>query len=43
MPLVEMLLGVIRQLLDHIPHLEKTNPQLRDAMALLKDHKSNSS
>jgi hypothetical protein len=35
--LVKTLLSVLRQLRDHIPHLEKTNPQLRDAMALLKD------
>jgi hypothetical protein len=33
---VKTLFSVLRQSLDHIPHLEKTNPQLRDTIALLK-------
>jgi hypothetical protein len=35
-PLVEALLGIIRQLLDRIQQLEETNQQLRDEIAILK-------
>jgi transposase IS66 family protein len=39
-PLVEALLGIIRQLLDRVAELEATNQQLRDEIALLKGQKS---
>ena len=39
-PLVEALLGIIRQLLDRIQQLEETNQQLRDEIAILKGQKS---
>jgi hypothetical protein len=35
-PLVEALLGIIRQLLDRVAQLEETNQQLRDEIAKLK-------
>lgn len=35
-PLVESLLGIIRQLLDRVQQLEETNQQLRDEIARLK-------
>jgi Transposase IS66 family len=38
-PLVEALLGVIRQLLDRVGQLEETNQQLRDEIAKLKGQK----
>ena len=38
-PLVETLLGVIRQLLDRVQELEQTNQQLRDEIAKLKGQK----
>jgi hypothetical protein len=38
-PLVETLLGVIRQLLDRVQQLEETNQQLRDEIAILKGQK----
>jgi hypothetical protein len=38
-PLVEALLGIIRQLLDRIGQLEETNQQLRDEIAQLKGQK----
>lgn len=38
-PLVEALLGIIRQLLDRVAELEQTNQELRDEIAKLKGHK----
>jgi hypothetical protein len=38
-PLVEALLGMIRQLLDRVGQLEETNQQLRDEIAQLKGQK----
>ena len=38
-PLVESLLGIIRQLLDRVGQLEQTNQQLRDEIAQLKGQK----
>ena len=38
-PLVEALLGMIRQLLDRVAQLEATNQQLRDEIAQLKGQK----
>jgi hypothetical protein len=38
-PLVETLLGLVRQLLDRVDQLEVTNQQLRDEIALLKGQK----
>jgi hypothetical protein len=38
-PLVEALLGMIRQLLDRVGQLEETNQQLRDEIAVLKGQK----
>jgi len=38
-PLVEALLGIIRQLLDRVGQLEETNQQLRDEIAKLKGQK----
>ena len=38
-PLVEALLGVIRELLDRVGQLEETNQQLRDEIAKLKGQK----
>src|ERR1700692_1124368 len=38
-PLVEALLGIIRQLLDRVNELEVANQQLRDEIALLKGQK----
>jgi hypothetical protein len=38
-PLVEALLGIIRQLLDRVQELEQTNQQLRDEIARLKGQK----
>lgn len=38
-PLVEALLGTIRQLLDRVAHLEQANQQLRDEVAELKGQK----
>ena len=38
-PLVEVLLGMIRQLLDRVGQLEQTNQQLRDEIAQLKGQK----
>lgn len=38
-PLVESLLGIIRQLLDHVKQLEETVQQLRDENAILKGQK----
>ena len=38
-PLVEALLGIIRQLLDRVRELEETNQQLRDEIATLKGQK----
>jgi hypothetical protein len=35
-PVVEALLGVMRQLLDRVQQLEETNQQLRDEVAILK-------
>ena len=35
-PLVEALLGMIRELLDRVSQLEETNQQLRDEIAKLK-------
>ena len=35
-PLVETLLGLLRQLLDRVNQLEEVNQQLRDEIALLK-------
>src|SRR5262245_9381875 len=39
-PLVETLLGVVRQLLDRVQQLEETNQQLRDEIAKLKGLKA---
>ena len=39
-PLVEALLGIIRQLLDRVAQLEETNQQLRDEIAKLKGQKT---
>jgi transposase IS66 family protein len=38
-PLVEALLGIIRQLMDRVQELEQTNQQLRDEIARLKGQK----
>jgi Transposase IS66 family len=38
-PLVEALLGVVRQLADRVAELEQTNQQLRDEIAILKGQK----
>jgi hypothetical protein len=38
-PVVEALLGIIRQLLDRVAQLEETNQQLRDEIAKLKGQK----
>ena len=38
-PLVEALLAVLRQVLDHVGELEATNQQLRDEVAVLKGQK----
>ena len=38
-PLVEALLGIIRQLLDRVHELEQINQELRDEIAKLKGHK----
>ena len=38
-PLVETLLGIIRQLLDRVQELEQTNQELRDEVARLKGQK----
>jgi hypothetical protein len=38
-PLVEALLAVLRQVLDHVGELEATNQQLRDEIAVLKGQK----
>ena len=38
-PLVEALLGIVRQLLDRVGELETTNQQLRDEIAVLKGQK----
>ena len=38
-PLVEALLGILRQLLDRVAELEATNQQLRDEIATLKGQK----
>ena len=38
-PLVEALLGIIRQLLDRVHELEVTNQELRDEIARLKGQK----
>jgi hypothetical protein len=38
-PLVEALLGIIRELLDRVGQLEETNQQLRDEVARLKGQK----
>src|SRR5438046_10390658 len=38
-PLVEALLGMIRELLDRVSQLEETNQQLRDEIAKLKGQK----
>jgi hypothetical protein len=38
-PLVEALLGIVRQLLDRVAELEQTNQQLRDEIARLKGQK----
>jgi len=38
-PVVEALLGMIRQLLDRVGQLEQTNQQLRDEIAVLKGQK----
>lgn len=38
-PLVEALLGIIRQLLDRVGQLEETHQQLRDELAQLKGQK----
>ena len=38
-PLVEALLDIVRQLLDHVHELEATNQQLRDEIAILKGQK----
>jgi hypothetical protein len=38
-PLVEALLGIIRELLDRVRQLEETNQQLRDEIAKLKGQK----
>src|SRR5712692_1698524 len=38
-PVVEALLGIIRQLLDRVEQLEQTNQQLRDEIAKLKGQK----
>ena len=38
-PLVEALLGLIRQLLDRVGQLEETNQKLRDDIAQLKGQK----
>ncbi len=38
-PLVESLLGIIRQLLDRVQQLEESNQQLRDEIARLKGQK----
>lgn len=38
-PLVEALLGIIRQLLDRVRELEQTNQELRDEIAKLKGQK----
>src|SRR5438445_11742075 len=38
-PLVEALLGIIRELLDRVNQLEETNQQLRDEIARLKGQK----
>jgi hypothetical protein len=38
-PLVEALLGIIRELLDRVGQLEETNQQLRDEIARLKGQK----
>jgi len=38
-PLVEALLGIIRELLDRVGQLEETNQQLRDEIAKLKGQK----
>jgi hypothetical protein len=38
-PLVESLLGIIRQLLDRVQELERTNQELRDEIARLKGQK----
>src|ERR1700675_3179952 len=38
-PLVEALLGIVRQLLDRVGELEVTNQQLRDEIAVLKGQK----
>jgi len=38
-PLVEALLGIIRQLLDRVHELEQTNQELRDEIARLKGQK----
>jgi Transposase IS66 family len=38
-PLVDALLGLVRQLLDRVDELEQTNQQLRDEIALLKGQK----
>lgn len=39
-PLVERLLGIVRQLLDRVEELEQTNQQLRDENARLKGQKT---
>lgn len=39
-PLVEALLGMIRQLLDRVQQLEQTNQELRDEIARLKGQKA---
>src|SRR5260370_35851541 len=38
-PLVEALLGIIRELLDRVGQLEETNQQLRDEIAKIKGQK----
>ena len=38
-PLVEALLGIIRQVLDRVAHLEQVNQELRDELARLKGQK----
>jgi hypothetical protein len=38
-PVVEALLGIIRQLLDRVQQLEESNQQLRDEIAVLKGQK----
>jgi len=38
-PVVELLLGIVRQLLDRVAELERTNQELRDEIARLKGQK----